>query len=236
MRALGERAYSRSVSRAEGTDDRRMQLLVAATAVIARVGFDRLRLRDVADEAGVSIGLIQHYFETREQLGREAFAFVCRDRAKRIVEASGEATTSWQRIETYLREALEWRDLTGRAKTWLDLTAAASRDPIIKEQTALSFEIWRAPLLRAIDDGTLSGEFHPVVSSQAAADAILALIDGTELRVVADHVDDDPAIGVRTLDTALVIARHLLGTIEPGQAPARARHPTAAGVRPTKGE
>ena len=57
-----------------GRTDRRDEVLAAAATVMARMGFERMRLRDVATEAGVSIGLLQHYFETREQLGREAFA------------------------------------------------------------------------------------------------------------------------------------------------------------------
>jgi hypothetical protein len=48
------------------------------------------------------------------------------------------------------------------------------------------------------------------VLQAAAADAILALIDGTEVRVVADDRDDRETLQ-RTLDTTLVITRHLLG-------------------------
>ena len=64
-----------------GKTDRRDDLLTAAATVMGRMGFERMRLRDVASEAGVSIGLLQHYFETREQLGREAFAAICGTRA-----------------------------------------------------------------------------------------------------------------------------------------------------------
>ena len=38
-------------------------------------GLTALRLADVADEAGVSVGTIQHYFGTRERLLLETFAF-----------------------------------------------------------------------------------------------------------------------------------------------------------------
>ena len=68
--------------------DRRDEILAAAATVMARMGFERMRLRDVATEAGVSIGLLQHYFETREQLGRETFAAICGDRAACFAKAA----------------------------------------------------------------------------------------------------------------------------------------------------
>lgn len=206
------------MARTPDLDDRRAELLSAAAAVIARVGFDRVRFRDVADEAGVSIGMLQHHFRTREQLGREAFAFVCRDRAARIAEAGAEATTAWDGLETYLREALDWRQLRDRARTWLDICAAGSRDPVLKRETALIFAYWRSPLLATIEEGTANGELRPIVSAEAAADAILALIDGVEVRVVGED-PDDPELPERTLATMLIIARHLLGV----EAPAGAR-------------
>lgn len=204
------------MARQSDTDGRRDELLSAAAAVIARVGFDRVRLRDVADEAGVSIGMLQHYFKTRERLGRDAFAYVCRDRAARITETSAQATTSWERLETYLRDALDWPNLRDIAQTWLGICAAGSRDPALKRQTALIFEIWRTPLLRAIQEGTEQGELQPIVSAEAAADAILAMIDGAEVRIAGDEVDD-AAIAERMLDTTLIVARHLLRPTDQAQ-------------------
>lgn len=199
-----------TLNRNADNDARRAELLGAAARAITRLGFDHVRLRDVADEAGVSIGLLQHYFETRDQLGREAFAIVCRERADRITEASATARSSWERIETYLQVAFDWSELSERARAWLDVAAAAARDPSLKLQTSLSFEIWRSPLLTAIEKGTASGELNPIVEPEAAVDAILALIDGTEIRLVADDRDDAETIE-RTLATTTIVARHLLG-------------------------
>src|SRR5580658_8092240 len=108
--------------------DRRAELLQAAGEVIRRVGFERMRLRDVAQEAGVSIGMLQHYFETREQLGREAFAAVCGARARGVAERAEHEGPAWPRIQHMLEYALEPHQVRERASTWLDLCASASRD------------------------------------------------------------------------------------------------------------
>ena len=49
-------------------DDRREQILDAATAVIIRLGYDKTTMSDIADEAGVSRGTVYLYFKGKEAL------------------------------------------------------------------------------------------------------------------------------------------------------------------------
>ena len=56
-------------------EERREQILEAAARVISERGADGTRLADIARKAGVSIGLIQHYFNTRDELLAEAFDY-----------------------------------------------------------------------------------------------------------------------------------------------------------------
>ena len=191
-----------------GRTDRRDELLAAAARVMARMGFERMRLRDVATEAGVSIGLLQHYFETREQLGREAFASVCGDRAC-FAEAAAGAGSAWERIERCLRYALATPDLVERSRVWVELCAAGSRDGGLRRQAARVQAAWRAPLLAAIESGTTSGEFRPLVSPEAATDAILALIDGAEVRSLIEG--ELEGVGRRAFETAIVVTRNIVG-------------------------
>lgn len=49
-------------------EDRREQILDAALHVFARKGFSRATNKDIAHEAGITPGLIYHYFESKEAL------------------------------------------------------------------------------------------------------------------------------------------------------------------------
>ena len=182
-------------------------ILEAAVTVMARMGFDRMRLRDVADEAGVSIGLVQHYFDTREQLGREAFAAVCGDRAKRFAGAI-EGARGWEAIERGLRYALAEPGLIERSRTWIELCAIAARDPELGRQAAQVQAAWRLPIMEAIARGIDAGEFAPVVPAAAAVDAILALIDGAEVRAL---IEADSEATERELEDALAVAKAIVG-------------------------
>lgn len=50
------------------TEDRREQILDAALRVFANKGFDRTSNKDIAREAGITTGLIYHYFQSKGAL------------------------------------------------------------------------------------------------------------------------------------------------------------------------
>ncbi len=53
-------------------EDRREQILEAALRVFARKGFDKATNKDIAHEAGITAGLIYHYFKSKEDLLKAA--------------------------------------------------------------------------------------------------------------------------------------------------------------------
>jgi AcrR family transcriptional regulator len=194
---------------ASATDTRRSELLEAAVAVLRRTGFERMRLRDVADEAGVSIGLLQHYFATREQLGREAFAAACGDRAGRVADAAEPDGPAWPRIERLLEHAFAQDGLDERAGTWLDLCASAGRDEELRHAAGRVQDVWRRPLRTAIEDGIGTGELAPRVATDVAVDLLLAIVDGVEL--AATIADEQATPPNRLLAPTLELTRDLLG-------------------------
>lgn len=60
--------------RREGEERRRQALIAATLDLIARGGGQAATVRAIADRAGVTPGLIRHYFETKEDLTRAAYA------------------------------------------------------------------------------------------------------------------------------------------------------------------
>jgi AcrR family transcriptional regulator len=73
-------------------EDRRRQILAAATRVFARKGFHACRVGDIAKEAGVAYGLLYHYFTSKDELLETIFRNTWLEMVERIreVEDSGE--------------------------------------------------------------------------------------------------------------------------------------------------
>ena len=59
---------SRPRGRRPGPTDTREQILAAARSRFAAHGYDRTRIRDVADDAGVDAALVHYFFKTKDGL------------------------------------------------------------------------------------------------------------------------------------------------------------------------
>lgn len=64
---------------------RREALIEAALRCLAREGHDGLSVRRIAAEAGVSVGLINHYFPSIDMLVADAYETLAADVARRLV-------------------------------------------------------------------------------------------------------------------------------------------------------
>ena len=151
--------------------ERREQILDATMRLVARDGFARVTLRDVAAEVGVVHGLIRHYFPTREQLVAEAFD------AAVLAELAGDEDVA-ERVEPV--EALaDWITTTPRDHyfVWMDAWSEAQRNPELLASLTHHHQDCERRLTRIIERLTESGRG---ASNDPAADAkmLTALVDG----------------------------------------------------------
>lgn len=63
---------------------RRLQLIDAVWRITRRDGWDAVSLRKVAAQAGVSMGMVQHYFTTKDEMLRFAIEMISEDVRGRI--------------------------------------------------------------------------------------------------------------------------------------------------------
>lgn len=161
--------------------DTRERALASAERLVAIRGFARVRLRDVSKDSGVSIGSLQHHFETRDGLLRETFLWSAGRRVQDWAAAADHATDPWERLVALLERALQEHDFKLRSTIWIEFCAAASRDEEIRAVMAELYERWREPMRRAIEDGIRAGTFDPAVPVEHVVDLLAAQIDGAEV-------------------------------------------------------
>jgi AcrR family transcriptional regulator len=192
-------------------DDRRTELLRAAAEEVARRGVDRVRLRDVAKAAGVSIGLLQHYFETRDGLVREAFELAALDSLRRHLARAPD--DPWERLCAVLDDIVLAGDAEREAVSWVNLCASAIRHPELRPTVARVQDGWREIVQAALEDGVSAGSLAPPLEPATAATAINALIDGFELSVAAGALElgDRTAARALLVRSAAVLAGHQAG-------------------------
>lgn len=204
-----------------GADDRRAQqrerILRAAEQLLVTHGVERSRLRDVAEVAGVSVGTVQHYFDTRSRLVAELFDWSSERRLAAWLAAVHGDGDPWTRLSRLLDASLA-EPLLPRSRIWIEFCAMA-RDEELREKLGRYYDAWRPPFREVIEEGVAAGVFRPTRPVADIVDLFVIFADGAEMAVAlaAPGVTPD---GLRRL--LLETARSLLG-VDPGSVPAESR-------------
>jgi TetR/AcrR family transcriptional regulator, transcriptional repressor of bet genes len=154
--------------RREPQERRREALISAALELMAEGGAKAATVRAIAERAGMTAGLIRHYFQSKEELTRAAYASVM----DRMTAESIAAT-----------EAVDG-DPAARLAAFV---AASLRPPVMDGDRVLLWagflhHVWRDPVMRDVHEATYLGYRDRL---QALIEAIPGLSDKSTARRLA---------------------------------------------------
>ena len=169
-------------------DLRRRQIADAVCALIAERGLDAVTVAGTAARAGISVGLVQHYFRAKDDMLLHAFRTVTariRDRADRHRRAG---TAHRSPISAVLLAALaETIPFDGERRTEFRVARAfagrALDNPRLAEVDTATADALRADIAGAVDNGRECGEVGPGIDTETAAVRLAAVTEGLALRV-----------------------------------------------------
>lgn len=165
-------------TRAEIAAETREAILGAACEIIAEEGFEKIRMRMVAERAGVSTAALHYHFDNREKLFAEALRFSFEHTGRDVYQARSESDTATKRLARIISASLPTTESLHREwAMYQELWCRANREP---ESRALAIELNRAQqgwIEDTLADGIASGEFKPC-DTEAHAGLISTLCDG----------------------------------------------------------
>lgn len=163
--------------------DRREALVAAAVRVIRSNGMLESSTRTVAAEAGVSTGLMHHYFDSYDDLMAAAFERVAAEdlqRARDVVAAHKSATGKLDALMTEFQPARDaWQ-----FQWWMDAWSSSARHPAVRDIAAKLNSGWQKLIEEVLRQGMEDGEFA-CPDPRASAWRLLAMLDGLTIQVVA---------------------------------------------------
>jgi AcrR family transcriptional regulator len=178
--------------------ERRELLADALMRLAAAQGLEKVSLRHVAAEAGVSTGMVQHYFRTKDEMMTFALGMVM-DRIRERSQAEAAPTTPRELVRALLLQVLPL-DETRRLENHVVLAflAYVAVKPAIAaglRQDAAQMRTFLADQLRAAGaDG---------IDPEPAAAGLLALVDGLGLQLLSQQYTEQEAMAA--LDTQLAL-------------------------------
>src|SRR5690606_8570451 len=115
--------------------------------IIAERGFRPTTMRDLADEAGVSTGMVNHYFESKSQILLGTLRFVSETMQARIGAVIAAAEPGRPRLEALLHEALPHDEFTRlNWKVWIHAFAEASQSDEMRAVIRERYVSWHETL------------------------------------------------------------------------------------------
>jgi len=178
-------AGTQAVAAGDGQElsPRALALVRSAYRVITRQGSHRLSLQDVADEGGVSKGMVLYYFKSKENLFLTTMRYALERTDARIRErlAAVDADDPHE-VVAALIDAIFIGPEQNRSfyLLYIDLVEHAARVPSFGQLSTLASEIIDRQFEEVIRAGVARGGFA-VRDPAAAAAAMRALIEGTFL-------------------------------------------------------
>ena len=159
---------------------RRAAILEAAVAEISERGFARTTSRHVAARAGVTHGLLHHYFPDHDSLLAAAFEKV----ALEEIDEANEALASDRDPLAQLREITEPYGPGGGEEAyrfWLEAWAEAYHSPTLQETSRRLSVAWHELVVGVIERGNAAGVFRCERPSETAW-MVVALSDAYALQ------------------------------------------------------
>jgi AcrR family transcriptional regulator len=179
---------------------RRADVVEAVWRVVRREGLSAASVRNVAQEAGLSMGSLRHYFASQSEL----LSFTLRAVIERIearIAALPPEPDPRRRAESVLLELLPLdAERAAENEVWLAFTARAQVDPELRAVHDQGYDVLRGGCRRLVEG--LAGEVKGL-DVELETDRLHALLDG-----LAVHIAMRP--DALTPDRAkLIVARHL---------------------------
>ena len=164
-------------------DARRGELAAATRRVILRCGLEGATLREVAREAGWSIGVLAHYFETKDELLRYSLA----DPAWVMnqfdtIEPDGLASVR-RIIERLLPLSVEMRDMWG---VWMAFWVSWPGDEFWDRERRMRQRRFRRFCRGLLRHARERGELDVDLDLASCGDALAILLQGLGVQAVLD--------------------------------------------------
>lgn len=172
---------------------RREQICRAAATVIAREGFAGSTMRMVAEEAGVSTGMLNHYFANRQDLLTQALIFVSERAQARMREAIEGIPPGRERLTALLDSALaEGQEVSETWRVWINAYGEAVRLADLRHTIESRLNSWYELIDSALE-GLVEPDVNGTIPWSWRFDAILngltlqaltseAALDGERIR------------------------------------------------------
>lgn len=175
---------SRSITRArkfsrQAPDERRRALMAATLRCLAEEGAEGASVRRICREAGVSVGLVNHHYPSKEALIADAYEQVSNDLLATLTEAAhGAGDDARARLSAFFRASFSSVILdSGLLRAWLSFWSMTHKSELIASVHDRTYGAYLATLENLLD-GLATADPARRLDARLAAIGLSGMLDG----------------------------------------------------------
>ncbi len=178
------------------------QIVSAATRVLARQGYARSSLLDIAREAGMSKGALHYHFPTKEALVAKVLENALETVANRTLSAWEQASGDpFESLRSAIRELWDVRRMrTDEVAVIADLLAQSLYDPQLRPQLADYYRTATEQVNGRLLPHLAVIGLRPKVAPELLPRILVGLLDGLVMQHFVDETAIDPSELVRAVE------------------------------------
>jgi AcrR family transcriptional regulator len=183
------------------------QIVQAAIRVLARQGYARTSLMDIAKEAGMSKGAVHYHFPTKEALIQVVLETATDAVAKRTLDAWGTGGNPFESLRSSLAELWAVRaERTDEALVVADLLAQSQYDEALRPKLAAYYRYAASQVHQHLMSSLVEVGLTPKVPAEVLPRILLGLLDGLVMQVFVEPdvlSPDDVVHAIETIAASL---------------------------------
>ena len=176
--------------------ERRREIVRAAYETIAERGFEGLRMREVANRAGMNHATLHYYFAGKEALIDGVLHYIVEELSiGHDASAKTEACSPRQRIADYFSRILrQMRDQPEMFIVLTEINARSLRDSRLRSVMARHDRGWNRFLSAVLKEGIQKKEFQAALDPDVFAKVIISFLRGLYLTYAGRAEDLERAV------------------------------------------
>jgi len=180
------------------------QIIDAAIRVLARQGYAKTSLLEIAKEAGMSKGALHYHYPTKEALIHAVLETACNAVQARTMQAWSPSDNPFAALRKSLEELWATRaERSDEALVVADLLALSLSDESLRPRLAEFYDLGAQQIRAYLDENLMSLGLEPRISLEILPRIVIGLLDGL---VVQAFVDPDALSPDEVVDAVQAIA------------------------------
>lgn len=163
------------------------QIVDAAIRVLARQGYAKTSLLDIAKEAGMSKGALHYHYPTKEALIHAVLETACNAVQARTMQAWSPSDNPFAALRKSLEELWTTRaERSDEALVVADLLALSLSDESLRPKLAEFYELGAQQIRAYLEENLMSLGLEPRISPDILPRIVIGLLDGLVMQAFVD--------------------------------------------------